>query len=100
MRIASDGTLTFAKELFASVAGILKGTMMSSGGDEVNLPCWEEDEETQQNLQQKNITIAQALDIFIQEVQGVMKQHGKTPFIKSGPFSPRYTSPAIVLIEA
>ena len=58
--------------------------MMSSGGDEVNLPCWEEDEETIQDLQQRNITIAQALDEFIQGVQGVLQQHGKMPFIKSG----------------
>ena len=35
-------------------------------------------------LQQKNITINEALNNFIVEVQGVFKKYDKTPFIKSG----------------
>lgn len=58
--------------------------MMSSGGDEVNLPCWEEDEETQSDLAQRNITIADALNQFVGTVQGVIAAHGKVPLIKSG----------------
>ena len=57
---------------------------MSSGGDEVNLPCWEEDEETQTNLADRNITVTDALNEFVQTVQRVITAHGKTPFIKSG----------------
>ncbi|OSC97365.1 glycoside hydrolase family 20 protein [Trametes coccinea BRFM310] len=83
LRIASPSTLSFARTLFSSVASALPGTMMSSGGDEVNLPCWEEDEETMADLVQRNITIADALNEFVQTVQGVIKEHGKTPFIKS-----------------
>ena len=70
--------------LFDSVASALPGTMMSSGGDEVNLPCWDEDEETQADLVKRNITIAEALNEFVETVQGVIQAHGKTPFIKSG----------------
>ena len=62
----------------------MPSTMMSSGGDEVNLPCWEDDEETQADLARRNITIATALNEFIEAVQGVITSHGKTPFIKSG----------------
>ncbi|KAI9062158.1 glycoside hydrolase family 20 protein [Trametes sanguinea] len=83
LRIASPSTLSFARTLFSSVAAVLPGTMMSSGGDEVNLPCWEEDEETMADLAQRNITIADALNEFVQTVQGVIKGYGKTPFIKS-----------------
>ncbi|CDO76788.1 Glycoside Hydrolase Family 20 protein [Trametes cinnabarina] len=83
LRIASRSTLSFARTLFSSVAAALPGTMMSSGGDEVNLPCWEEDEETVADLARRNITIADALNEFVQTVQGVIKEHGKTPFIKS-----------------
>lgn len=79
-----NATVEFSKQLFQSAIDLLDGTMMSSGGDEVNLPCWEEDEETMQALAESNTTIAQALDSFIQEVQGVMKKNGKMPFIKSG----------------
>ena len=57
---------------------------MSSGGDEVNLPCWEDDAETQADLARRNMTITDALNEFIETVQGVIKAHGKTPFIKSG----------------
>ncbi|KAI0739272.1 N-acetylhexosaminidase [Daedaleopsis nitida] len=83
LRIASPSTLSFARTFFDSVASMLPGTMLSSGGDEVNLPCWEEDEETQADLAQRNITIADALNEYIQTVQSVIKAHGKTPFIKS-----------------
>ena len=61
---------------------------MSSGGDEVNLPCWEDDEETQADLVRRNMTIADALNEFIETVQGVITAHGKTPFIKSGEMFP------------
>lgn len=57
---------------------------MSSGGDEVNLPCWNEDDETASALAASGLTINQVLDSFIQEVQGVMKRNNKMPFIKSG----------------
>ena len=76
--------MSFAKTLFDSVASTLPSKMMSSGGDEVNLPCWEEDEQTQADLAQRNITIAEALNEFVRAVQGVIVKHGKTPFIKSG----------------
>ncbi|KAH9848284.1 N-acetylhexosaminidase [Lenzites betulinus] len=83
LRIASPATLEFARTMFSSVADTLPGTMMSSGGDEVNLPCWEEDEQTMSDLERRNITIADALNEFVQTVQGVITEHGKTPFIKS-----------------
>ncbi|RPD53006.1 N-acetylhexosaminidase [Lentinus tigrinus ALCF2SS1-7] len=83
LRIASPTTLAFAKTFFASVASNLPGKMMSSGGDEVNLLCWEEDDETQADLAQRNITISDALNQFVETVQGVIAAHDKTPFIKS-----------------
>ena len=57
---------------------------MSSGGDEVNLPCWADDEETQTDLRRRNITIADALNEFVEGVQSIITAHRKTPFIKSG----------------
>ncbi|KAM5540681.1 hypothetical protein V8D89_005712 [Ganoderma adspersum] len=83
LRIASPATVSFAEALFESVASTLPSKMMSSGGDEVNLPCWDEDEQTQADLVERNITIAEALNEFVQAVQGVIVSHGKTPFIKS-----------------
>ena len=48
------------------------------------MPCWEEDAETEADLAQRNITIVEALNEFVEAVQGVIVSHGKTPFIKSG----------------
>ncbi|KAI0816052.1 N-acetylhexosaminidase [Trametes gibbosa] len=83
LRIASSSTLEFARTMFSAIADTLPGTMMSSGGDEVNLLCWEEDEQTMSDLVTRNITIEDALNEFVQTVQDVIIQHGKTPFIKS-----------------
>ncbi|THG95588.1 hypothetical protein EW026_g6090 [Hermanssonia centrifuga] len=83
LRIASNSTLSFALQMFDSVASNLRGPMMSSGGDEVNLPCWQEDEATVQDLEQSGTTIEDALNAFIQAVQAVLTARGKVPLIKS-----------------
>ncbi|KAI0075466.1 N-acetylhexosaminidase [Panus rudis PR-1116 ss-1] len=83
LRIASNATISFVETLFQTVIGLLNSTMMSSGGDEVNLPCWMEDEETVADLEKDNGTIAEALNQFIGHIQEVMKKNNKRPFIKS-----------------
>jgi len=83
LRIASNVTVDFVKQLFESTLTLLTSPLMSTGGDEVNLPCWEDDEQTSQDLMQTNTTIAQALDGFIQQIQSVLVSHSKTPLIKS-----------------
>ena len=84
LRIASKETVGFVKAIFDGVGKRVNGRMMSSGGDEVNLACWEEDEETMEELKRRNMTIGEALNGFVEEVQSVMEKNGKTPFIKSG----------------
>lgn len=86
LRIANESTIAFSKELFDSVADVFAGPMMSSGGDEVNLPCWEEDENFVHDLEAANTTIPEALDRFVREIQGVIKKHDKMPLIKSGEY--------------
>ncbi|KAK7680268.1 hypothetical protein QCA50_016778 [Cerrena zonata] len=83
LRIASDATVEFTKQVFKSVLSMMTSPLMSTGGDEVNLPCWEEDEETMADLEEKNITIGEALNEFVVAIQGVLKENGKIPFIKS-----------------
>ena len=84
LRIASNATKEFTKQLFQSVLSMMTSPLMSTGGDEVNLPCWEEDMETITDLNERNITIADALDEFVVAIQSILKENGKTPFIKSG----------------
>ena len=63
---------------------------MNSGGYEVNLPWWMEDEEMIEDLGKEDITIGDALNAFIGEVQGVLNGNGKTSFIESGMSILRY----------
>lgn len=86
LRIASNATIEFTKNLFRSVLTMMTSPLMSTGGDEVNLACWEEDEETMANLEDKNITIAEALNKFVVAIQGVLKENKMAPLIKSGMF--------------
>ncbi|KAI0087447.1 N-acetylhexosaminidase [Irpex rosettiformis] len=83
LRIANESTIAFSKELFDSVASMFTGPMMSSGGDEVNLPCWEEDADFVRDSIVANTTIPEALDRFVQEIQGIIKKRKKMPLIKS-----------------
>ncbi|CAL1699853.1 unnamed protein product [Somion occarium] len=82
LRIASNATVEFVKRVFQSVLTMMTSTMMSTGGDEVNLPCWEEDEETIDVLNKRNIAIGEALNEFVVAIQGVLKANKITPFIK------------------
>lgn len=82
LRIASNDTINFTTSLFSAVAGILPSTLLSSGGDEVNLPCYEMDQETQNELRGRSIE--QALDSFVVKTHGSLRSHGKTPLVKEG----------------
>ena len=48
------------------------------------MPCWEEDQQTIEDLARRNLTIEEALNSFVIDIQGVIKGHNKMPFIKSG----------------
>lgn len=84
LRIASNDTVEFVRAMITSVVADLPGTMVSTGGDEVNLQCWEDDEATQTDLVAKGITINEALKAFIADLQGALRQLGKRAFIKAG----------------
>ena len=57
-------------------------TLFSTGGDEINLPCYQNDTETQQELGGR--TIAQALGVFTQATHGALRNLGKTPVVWEG----------------
>ena len=57
-------------------------TLFSTGGDEINLPCYQNDTETQQELGGR--TIAQALGAFTNATHGALRNLGKTPVVWEG----------------
>ena len=58
--------------------------MFSTGGDEVNAKCYEDDEQTQKALNETGITIEEALDEFVGYTHKALTNLGKTPVVWEG----------------
>lgn len=56
-------------------------TLMSTGGDEVNLRCYAQDPVTQADLKASGRTIEEALDVFTQKTHAAIMLEGKTPAV-------------------
>lgn len=61
----------------SSVPGKLFGT----GGDEINLPCFETDTSVQDVLRARNQSILEAISHFVNETHKIVKQVGRIPVI-------------------
>ncbi len=81
LRLASASTTNFTAGLFSAVAKMFPSTILSTGGDEVNANCYEQDVETQADLKAAGRTIEQALDVFTQKTHGAIIAEGKTPAV-------------------
>jgi len=81
LRIADERAVKFVQEVFASVAVEFPGTLFSSGGDEVEIRCYDEDEPTQASLKQRNITLEAALADFVTRTHATLRDNGKTPVV-------------------
>ncbi|KIY52425.1 glycoside hydrolase family 20 protein [Fistulina hepatica ATCC 64428] len=81
LRFASDETTNFTASLLAAAARNLSSSLFSTGGDELNTACYAADSLTQQELADKNVTLAEALDAFTQATHGALADVGKTPVV-------------------
>ncbi|EJC97794.1 beta-hexosaminidase [Fomitiporia mediterranea MF3/22] len=81
LRIASPSTTNFSASLFSAVASMMPSSLLSTGGDEVNEPCYAEDTQTQAALNATGMTIEQALSNFTQATHGALRDAGKTPVV-------------------
>lgn len=82
--MATPATVNFSVELVKEVSSKFKSTLFSTGGDEVNLPCYEDDPQTQADLAESGQTIDEALNAFILAEHAVIRAQGKTPIVKEG----------------
>jgi len=57
-------------------------TLFSTGGDEINAQCYQDDAQTQHDLGGK--TLDQALTSFTQATHGALRALGKTPVVWEG----------------
>ncbi|KZV60324.1 glycoside hydrolase family 20 protein [Peniophora sp. CONT] len=81
LRLASQSTVSFTSSLLRAAAKMFPGAYFSTGGDEVNMRCYEEDEDTAAELAEKGLTAVKALDGFTEAVHGALKEEGKTPVV-------------------
>lgn len=84
LRFASAATTNFTSGLLDATAKMFPSSLFSTGGDELNLPCYEQDGETQQILNATGETLQQKLETFVQTVHGGLKKLGKTPVVWEG----------------
>ena len=84
LRLATPATLNFSVELVKEVSTKFRSTLFSTGGDEVNLPCYMDDPQTQADLSRSGQTIDEALNTFILAEHAVIRDQGKTPVVKEG----------------
>ncbi|KAM5540844.1 hypothetical protein V8D89_005488 [Ganoderma adspersum] len=81
LRLASPAVTNFTAEMLAAAARMFRSTLMSTGGDEINAKCYEQDAETQADLKSSGRTLEQALDVFTQKTHGAIGAVGKTPAV-------------------
>lgn len=89
LRLASANTTSFTSDLLLSVSSLFPSTLMSTGGDEVNMECYAEDSETQASLNETGRTIGEALSDFVLDVHSALRNGsddvaGKTPVVWEG----------------
>lgn len=84
LRLASAATTNFTASLLSAVAKVLPSKLFSTGGDELNTHCYDEDAPTQADLKSSGKTLEQALDTFTQATHGALIAEGKTPVVWEG----------------
>lgn len=84
LRLASPSTINFTASLLAATAKMFPSSLFSTGGDEVNTNCYEQDEQTQAELNATGSTLDQALSEFVQTMQTTLIKEGKTPAVWEG----------------
>ncbi|KAL0064301.1 Glucosamine-6-phosphate isomerase (Glucosamine-6-phosphate deaminase) (GNPDA) (GlcN6P deaminase) [Marasmius tenuissimus] len=78
LRLASPATVNFTASLIDAASSLFPSKFFSTGGDEVNQRCYNEDPETQQSLKTSGKTLEQALDGFVRATHDALHKRGKT----------------------
>jgi hexosaminidase len=58
--------------------------MFGTGGDEINVNCYDKDEQTQEDLKKSGKTLEQALDTFTRRTHGALRGFGKKAVVWQG----------------
>ncbi|EIN12327.1 N-acetylhexosaminidase [Punctularia strigosozonata HHB-11173 SS5] len=82
LRLASPSTMNFTTNLLSAAAKLYSSRLFSTGGDEVNTNCYDQDDETQIELKATGQTLEQALGVFTLQNHAALEKLGKTPIVK------------------
>ncbi|KZT13148.1 glycoside hydrolase family 20 protein [Laetiporus sulphureus 93-53] len=81
LRFANATVANWTAGLFAEVAKLFPSTIISTGGDEVNAYCYEQDPETQYDLNSTGRSFNDALSDFVAGNHAALIAAGKTPAV-------------------
>ncbi|KAK9899281.1 glycoside hydrolase family 20 protein [Cystobasidium minutum MCA 4210] len=81
LKPTSDKAIELVKTVYSDVIKAIPGKLFGTGGDEINLACFENDTSVQDVLQAKGQTIIQAISNFVNETQKPVRDAGRTPVI-------------------
>jgi hexosaminidase len=86
LRLATPATANFTRSLISAVASTLPSRFFSTGGDELNTACYQQDNQTQADLKSSGRTLEQALNVFTQGTHGALHDLNKTAVVWQGLF--------------
>ncbi|KAJ8081134.1 Glucosamine-6-phosphate isomerase (Glucosamine-6-phosphate deaminase) (GNPDA) (GlcN6P deaminase) [Marasmius tenuissimus] len=81
LRLASPETVNFTASLIDAAASLFQSKLFSTGGDEVNQKCYQEDPETQEQLGASGKTLEGALGDFVGATHEVLHAQGKSAVV-------------------
>ena len=81
LRFALPDTVAFTANLLSAAASLFPSSYFSTGGDELNEPCYAADTLTQQQLNKTGETLEQALSNFTVQTHAALQAKGKTPVV-------------------
>ncbi|KAI0036191.1 N-acetylhexosaminidase [Vararia minispora EC-137] len=81
LRFALPGTANFVADFLAAAARMSPSKYFSTGGDELNTACYDQDAPTQKQLNATGKTFSEALSDFITTTHGALVAQGKTPVV-------------------
>ncbi|TFK48766.1 N-acetylhexosaminidase [Heliocybe sulcata] len=81
LRFTEPAVVNFTADVFTALSKMFPSKLLSTGGDELNINCYDQDEVTQGTLNKTGKTLEQALDSFTQATHSALAQAGKTPIV-------------------
>ena len=84
LRLTQQPVIDFTAKLFTTLLSKVPGQYFSTGGDEINARCYNEDPVVSKDLAAKGQTLAQALDVFTNQTHAAILKMNKTPVVWQG----------------